>query len=366
MFHAQVHPGLSSGSKENKVIIHVKSALQGKLAELRKEQIQYRVPRKTNLDHFLIVLQFPNVTKALSIISRKVEIHRLEYGFSVLKSIKSPLTRRELQEILNVKKEKSSRLIQRVIRGCLGRCKTAILREVLRHQRTLKFRAMLSLRLEVRDNKKQRLYLHKKNERRKQHSVIMIQRVIRGYFGRSVVKLMARSNLVAVLKIWSHGNTLSIKQRPALQETSSQLYLDVIIHTAQCSSRPVKLLPKTGWFKECVETILKLGQLEKTHKLSVQKEYINRQFERLRMIDEDKESILHSRLYNKTRRDMAEASRNKDATALRDNLERQRRAQQIAEKAGKEDTKKMKTNIELMKIEDYRSNHLREYRLFLL
>jgi hypothetical protein len=366
MYHARVQPGLSSGSKEDKVIIHVKSALQGKLVELRKEQLQFRVPRKTNLDHFLIVLQFPNVTKTLSMISKKVEIQRLEYGFCLLKRIKSPLTRRELKEILKSKMENASCLIQRVIRGCLGRCKVAVLRKILWHQRALKSRAMLWLRLEVRDNKKLRFYLNKKRELKEKRSAIVIQRVIRGYFGRSVVKLMARNKLVAVLKIWSHGNTLSIKQRPALQETSSQLYLDVIIHTAQSSSRPVKLLPKTAWFEECVDTILRLGQLEKMHKLSVQKEYINRQFERLRMIDEDKISILHSRLYNRTRREMAEASKDKDATAFRDNLELQRRARQIAEKSSKNATKNMETNIELMRVEDYRSNRLREYRLFLL
>jgi len=336
--------------------------LLGKLAGLRTQDMQYRFQKKTNVGTLATVLKFPNVKRAMKMISIAVELQRLEFGFRVWKSIKSPLTRRELQKISEIRRNRSSVVIQRIWRGSLCRARVKMLLKKKKRYLQLKKDALSILRRGVRNNKKVRSFLTEKTERKRQFQAVVIQKFIRGFFGRAVVKLMARNRLVEALKKWSNGNTLSLLKRPALQDTSSQLYLEVIINVAQCSSRPVKRLPKIAWFDECVTTIAKLMELEKIYKLSMQKEYANRQFERLHMISEDKESIMHSRLYNRIRREMAEAAATANASRLRDNSEKLRRALEAATKAALIETARMLTDMELMKIEDWRSSRLSEYR----
>jgi hypothetical protein len=362
---AKVFPQVELNS-DKKFVYKVKSLLEVKLSELKKDQLLYRVPKKKKIDLLITVLAFPNVRRAIKVLTFAVEKERMEWGFRIWKNLKNPLTRRELQLILNIKKSENVLIIQRSFRGMLGRLKVIALRQhlsqLLSVQKDLKATGLRTLLQHAKFKKNIRRLQLRKLTSKKEHAARVIQRYTRGYFGRGIVNLMSREQLITVLRRWGNGSTAALMKRPALQDKSSQLYLEVILSVSQCSSRPLKNLPSIVWINECVVTILKLMQIEEKYSEVKQREYVTRQFERLRMISEDKKSILICKFENRRRLEIQAALANSTDSAHRDRNEKSIRAQQISEARKYEENRKMMNERELMKIEDWRSHKLFEYR----
>ena len=266
--------------------------------------------------HLRAVLLFPNVSRAIGLISRSKELQRLELGFYRLKANNKSLLKRE---ILRSRREEKSMYDHEMQRKQNEECQRKATEDAARKSREEEEQRCWQEE-EDRRRREEEILSKKHQEERMQElrpqriepSVRLIQRCIRGYLGRGLVKDLYRIRLLLHLKIWAHGRTSTLFNRPFVKTAmidgkDCTIWVDLAVHASRISCRPFKNLFSAKDIRDIIKKIEKIQIEEKSQADLMKGEYKRRMLERENMINADKESKFIQAFENRLLRERGES-----------------------------------------------------------
>ena len=285
---------------------YVEAAMHRAMLDLRDQRNALRMRKQTSLDHLKSVLRFPNIQNALAIISAGREVEMKRFGFLRLKSMRSLVKR----EVLRMRREeKAMSELEKSLRRREEEAKHKHEEERKETERVELEKHQQKIEKEEREREEEVLKQEQERllflsmETKRDAAVVTIQRCIRGYMSRGIVKDMYRKRLLLELKVWGNGQTSSLLNRETVKELKLGLYVEMAIQTSRAASRPLRGLHSVETVKKHLENIRHIQEREILCAAEKKRGYVRRGEERRQMIEEDHQSAFIESVERRIRRE---------------------------------------------------------------